>query len=177
MAHLVWSPDLDTGIAEIDRQHQRIAHYINTLHDLRDSPDRSALAKVIADTVDYTESHFVFEERLMEQAGFDFIGPHKKVHALFIRRMASIQTRFIGGEDVTEELHQLLSRWLFSHIRSEDQAYASIVKKYLRRTDDPQPDAGSASAPHIAHIDYEKLFPDLEQRLPKKGWLARLFGR
>lgn len=174
MAHLVWSPDLNTGIAEIDRQHQRIAQYINTLHDLRDSPDRPALTQVIADTVDYTESHFVFEERLLEQAGFDFIGPHKKVHELFIRRMTSIQTRFDAGEDVTEELHQLLSRWLFSHIRSEDQAYAPVVKKYLHRTDDTPRIKGSGKT---QHIDYEKLFPDLEQRLPKKGWLARLFGR
>ena len=53
MAHLVWSADLDTGIAEIDRQHQRIAQYINTLYNLRSSPDRQALSKVIADTAEY----------------------------------------------------------------------------------------------------------------------------
>ena len=72
MAHLVWSADLDTGIGEIDRQHQRIAQYINTLYNLRSSPDRQALSQVIADTADYTESHFVFEENLLEQAGYTF---------------------------------------------------------------------------------------------------------
>lgn len=175
MAHLVWSADLDTGIAEIDRQHQRIAQYINTLYNLRSSPDRQALSQVIADTADYTESHFAFEESLLEQAGYTFLGPHKKVHALFIRRIVSIQERFEAGEDVADELHKLLSRWLFSHIRTEDHAYTATVKKYLNRVDAAQRQ-GAADA-ETRHIDYEKLFPELEHRMQKKGWLARLFGR
>ena len=175
MAHLVWSADLDTGIAEIDRQHQRIAQYINTLYNLRSSPDRQALSQVIADTADYTESHFVFEENLLEQAGYTFLGPHKKVHELFICRIVSIQERFAAGEDLADELHKLLSRWLFSHIRTEDHAYTPTVKEYLNRVDAAQRQ-GAADA-ETRHIDYEKLFPGLEHRMQKKGWLARLFGR
>lgn len=176
MAHLVWTADLDTGIGEIDRQHRRIATYINTLYDLRASPDRQALSRVIADTADYTESHFAFEENLLEQAGYDFEGPHKKVHELFIRRIVSIQQRFENGEDVAEELHQVLSRWLFSHIRTEDHAYVETVKKYLQRNR-AQRERADSSARGDARSDYEHMFPELEQRMPKKGWLARLFSR
>ncbi len=86
----------------------------------------------------------------------------------------SIQERFEAGEDVAEELHKLLSRWLFSHIRTEDHAYASIVKKYLNRVDAAQ--RQGAADTETRHIDYEKLFPELEHRM-QKGWLARLFGR
>lgn len=170
MAHLVWTADLDTGIAEIDRQHQRIAQYINTVYDLCSSPDRAALQNVIADTVDYTASHFAFEESLLEEAGYDFLGPHKKVHELFVRRVVGIQERFNAGEDVAEELHRVLSRWLFSHIRTEDHAYAGQVKKHLQRTH-------SARAQQLSRADYEEMMPELNQRLRSKGWLARLFGR
>lgn len=178
MTHLVWTADLDTGIGEIDRQHRRLVAYINTLYELRASPDRQALSRVIADTVEYTESHFAFEENLLEQAGYEFSGPHKKVHELFVRRIVSVQQRFEAGEDVADELHQVLSRWLFSHIRSEDHAYMETVKKYLHNTRVMQrPNGGAAPRAADARTDYEALFPELEQRISKKGWLARLFSR
>ncbi|HNI86428.1 MAG TPA: bacteriohemerythrin, partial [Ottowia sp.] len=132
MAYLHWVPELDTGIPEIDTQHKRILDYINKLHDLRDSPDRAALGDVIGETVDYTLSHFAFEESVIESAGYMFAGPHKKVHELFTRKVAEMQSRFDAGEDVAAELHGMLSRWLFNHIRNEDHGYIDSVKAYLR---------------------------------------------
>ena len=78
MALLQWVPELDTGIAEIDTQHKRIVDYINKLHELRQTHHRERLAEVIAEMVDYTISHFAFEEALMESAGYMFSGPHKR---------------------------------------------------------------------------------------------------
>lgn len=43
-----------------------------------------------------------------------------------------MQSHFEGGEDVTEELHGMLSRWLFNHIRNEDHGYVDSAKAYLR---------------------------------------------
>ena len=128
MAILNWTSDLDTGIAEIDNQHRRIVDYINRLNELRHTHDRAGLSDVIAEMVDYTMSHFAFEESLMENAGYLFSGPHKKVHDLFVRKVAEMQSRFEGGEDVTEELHGMLSRWLFNHIRNEDHGYVDSAK-------------------------------------------------
>ena len=105
MEYLHWVPELDTGIAEIDTQHRRIVDYINKLRDLRESHDRQGLSDVIAEMVDYTMSHFAFEEALIENAGYMFSGPHKKVHELFTRKVAEIQTRFEAGEDVEITLH------------------------------------------------------------------------
>ena len=169
MALLQWVPELDTGIAEIDTQHKRIVDYINKLHELRDSPDRAALADVIAEMVDYTISHFAFEESMMENAGYLFSGPHKKVHELFTRKVAEMKTRFDIGEDVTGELHGMLSRWLFNHIRNEDHGYIDSVKAYLRMTSKQR------------EADKAELKAELLQELAarqngKKGWFARLFG-
>ena len=88
MDYLHWVPELDTGIAEIDTQHRRIVDYINKLLELRASHNREALGEVIAEMVDYTMSHFAFEEALIENAGYMFSGPHKKVHELFTRKVA-----------------------------------------------------------------------------------------
>ena len=168
MAILAWVPELDTGIDEIDRQHRRIVDYINKLYELRNTPDREALGDVIAEMVDYTISHFVFEEALIENAGYMFAGPHKKVHDLFTRRVAEMQSRFDAGEDVTAELHGMLSRWLFNHIRNEDHGYIDSVKAYQRM----------ASHPASAHdrLKAEVLAQLREEQGRRKGWLARLLG-
>ena len=170
MAILTWVPELDTGIDEIDRQHRRIVDYINKLYELRNTPDREALGDVIAEMVDYTISHFVFEEALIENAGYMFAGPHKKVHDLFTRRVAEMQSRFDAGEDVTAELHGMLSRWLFNHIRNEDHGYVDAAKTYLRMARENSP------AGEKAKLKAE-LLQEIEQRQQKKGWLARLMGR
>ncbi|QNN59195.1 bacteriohemerythrin [Diaphorobacter ruginosibacter] len=170
MALLVWLPELDTGIDEIDRQHRRIVEYINTLHELRSTHDREALGNVIGEMVDYTISHFVFEESLMESAGYLFSGPHKKVHELFTRRVAEMQTRFEAGEDVTAELHGMLSRWLFNHIRNEDHGYIDTAKAYLRMAQQ-----GAGPSAESRRIKAEVL-QELEARQNKKGWLTRIFG-
>ena len=169
MAILAWVPELDTGIDEIDRQHRRIVDYINTLYELRESPDREALGDVIGEMVDYTLSHFVFEETLIENAGYMFAGPHKKVHELFTRRVTEMQTRFDAGEDVAAELHGMLSRWLFNHIRNEDHGYVDAAKTYLRMA------RGNEQAER-ERLKAE-LLQELEQRQQKKGWLARLLSR
>ena len=169
MAILVWVPELDTGIEEIDRQHRRIVEYINRLYELRSSPDREALGDVIGEMVDYTLSHFVFEETLIENAGYMFAGPHKKVHELFTRRVSEMQTRFDAGEDVAAELHGMLSRWLFNHIRNEDHGYVDAAKTYLRMA------RGNEQAER-ERLKAE-LLQELEQRQQKKGWLARLLSR
>ena len=167
MGLLVWVPELDTGIDEIDRQHRRIVDYINQLYELRNSPDREALGDVIGETVDYTISHFAFEESLVENAGYMFAVPHKKVHELFARRVAEMQSRFDAGEDVTADLHGMLSRWLFNHIRNEDRGYVDSVQAYIRMARKNQPGAEKEQLK-------AELLAEIEQKRPKKGWLARL---
>ena len=78
--------------------------------------------------MDYTLSHFAFEETLMEDAGYQFSRAHKKIHELFIRRVSEYRVRFQAGEDVGDELKGLLSRWLFNHIRNDDAGYVDAVR-------------------------------------------------
>ena len=162
MAALQWVPELNTGIAEIDTQHRRICEYINQLDAIRHTPDREKLNEVIEEVVDYTMSHFAFEEGLMEDAGYAFAAPHKRVHELVTRKVGDLKARFDKGEDVTGDLHSLLSRWLFNHIRNDDHGYVDAVQMFLRMS------AGAHAAQQAKKPDEHKA---------KRGWLARIFGR
>lgn len=128
MSYLAWTDALNTGIEVIDNQHRRIVEMINQLHDANQGHSREAVGEVIENLVDYTLSHFAFEESLMEDAGYEFLRAHKRVHELFIKRVSEFKMRFQAGEDVAVDLNGLLSRWLFNHIKSDDSAYVGAVR-------------------------------------------------
>ncbi len=128
MALLVWQAELDTGIDVIDQQHHRIVALINQLAEATTRDDQAA---VLEELVDYTLSHFAFEEELMEESGYTFGPAHKRVHEMFVRRVSEYRMRFDAGEDITGELKGMLARWLFNHIRGDDKAYARHVRHYL----------------------------------------------
>lgn len=167
MAYLNWTPDLETGIREIDGQHKRIVEYINQLYDARTSHDRAGVGVVIDEAVDYTLSHFAFEEALMVDAGYMYSGPHKKVHELFTRKVGDYRLRFEAGEDVADELHAMLSRWLFNHIRNDDKSYADAVKVYMKNR--------GQSEGSVKEQIKEELIRELHLK-KKRGFFARLFG-
>lgn len=128
MAYLIWSSDLDTGISVIDNQHRKIVDYINMLSTAKESGDKTVVAEVLDQLADYTMTHFAFEEGLQEQAGYQYLVAHKKVHALFIKKVSEYQSRMAGGEDVIDQILATLKRWLVNHIRNDDADYVTAVK-------------------------------------------------
>ena len=102
MTHLVWTDDLNTGIPVIDGQHRQIVDYINQLHDARTTNDRQVVGDVINNLIDYTLSHFSFEEELMVESGYPFAGPHKRVHDVFVKRVGEYQLRFKSGDQAAQ---------------------------------------------------------------------------
>ncbi|HYB49903.1 MAG TPA: bacteriohemerythrin [Burkholderiaceae bacterium] len=136
---IVWNSTLNTGIDVIDSQHRRIVSYINALEEARAAKDRTRVGHIIEQLVDYTQSHFGFEESLMEEAGYRFLKPHQKVHELFIKRVNSFTVRAAKGEDISDELHTMLSTWLLNHIAHEDRDYAASVKRMADAEERTQP--------------------------------------
>ena len=128
---IIWESKLDTGIDVIDHQHRRIVDYINDLEIAKAMGDKKKVTDVIEQLIDYTQSHFGFEESMMEEAGYKFLKPHKKVHELFIKRVTDFTMRAAKGEDIADELHSMLAKWLINHIASEDRDYSDTVKSMV----------------------------------------------
>ncbi|MGL5631872.1 MAG: bacteriohemerythrin [Azovibrio sp.] len=126
-----WESSLNTGIDVIDKQHMRIVDYINQLELAQQTGNRAVVGGVLDELVDYTLSHFAFEESLQEEAGYKYCKPHKKVHELFVRRVSEYQERFNLGDDVAGEILKLLSSWLINHIKRDDADYVDAVKSNM----------------------------------------------
>jgi hemerythrin len=139
MARIVWNDSLSVGDNVIDRQHMRIVEYINELDEAIQSKGknrRDLLAKVIQETIEYTESHFGFEETMLEEVHYPYLKAHMRVHQLFVRRVLEYKERFNKGEEIAQEMLDTLAHWLLNHIKNEDKDYA----RWLKETDKPAPD-------------------------------------
>lgn len=127
-----WHPDYDTGIEVIDDQHKRILDYINEIQNVRVSHDRDKVRQVLDNIIDYTQSHFTFEESLQEEAQYKYCVPHKRVHDLFIKKIENYRDCFLMGQEIEEELHQVLTKWLINHIQHDDADYVGAVKENMQ---------------------------------------------
>lgn len=153
MAYWNWDPSYDMGIEVIDNQHKRIVTYINELHEALVSKNNEKMSSVLLALIDYTVSHFAFEESLMKEANYPFLEPHKKVHEKFIETVDNYVRDFGQGKDIVGKLMAELQIWLTHHILHDDRDYKISVEKLLA----------------------EKQNINLEEK-KKKSWFARLFG-
>ncbi len=128
---ITWTEDLNTGIPEIDAQNRRLAEFINQLSAARETGDRTLVGNVLDQLLDFVVNHFLFEEHLMEEAGYEFRAAHEKIHEIFAKRLAAFRGRFANGENVCDELHTMLKNWMEIHIKQEDKAYAASLRKVI----------------------------------------------
>ncbi len=128
MAYMEWTRELEFGIPVIDEQHKRIIQFINELDDACRTHNDAETKHVMEGLLDYTITHFEFEESLQEKAGYPYLKAHRRIHEIFMKKVASIRERSTRGENVAPELLALLKGWLASHIKSEDRDYVEAVK-------------------------------------------------
>ncbi len=129
MAYMQWTEDLETGIQVIDDQHKRIIGYINELHHASESGNAAEVQEVLEGLLDYTITHFQFEEELQAKANYPFLKAHQRVHEIFMKRIATFRERADNGENIIPELLSMLKVWLSSHIMGDDRDYVESVKK------------------------------------------------
>lgn len=132
MTHLQWTPDLDTGIPVIDNQHKRIVDYINRFQDAIAAQNQEAIRQLFEELVDYTLTHFTFEEDLQERAGYQFVSAHKRVHQVFTKKIGEYQARYEAGDQtVPAQVSNVLRAWLVNHIRNDDADYIPAVRRIM----------------------------------------------
>lgn len=128
MKKLIWSDNLNTGIQVIDRQHRRIVDYINRLYEShQNGSSKEVTGAVIDELVDYTLTHFEFEETMLEDVDYAELATHKAFHDQFIQQLRELREHFVQHEPAAIELNNLMVTWLFNHILHEDAAYVSAV--------------------------------------------------
>lgn len=126
-----WNDSYSTGISSIDNQHKKIVYMINELYAARlQSAGNDAVKSILSQLVDYTNSHFTFEEKLMAEAGYSELNSHKATHKALTQKVQEFVARNNNGNQtvLSSELLSFLKNWLESHIISEDMKYVPTLK-------------------------------------------------
>ncbi len=132
MAFIEWSSDLNIGIDIIDKQHMRIAEYINRMHEAIERDDLHEIADIFEELVDYTQTHFTFEEEIQRKARYEFCSAHKRVHMVFIKKISEYKTQFDKGDaEIAQRVLDMLKRWLTNHIQHDDADYLPAVMRMM----------------------------------------------
>jgi hemerythrin len=127
--YLKWKSVYSVGIVSIDQQHQKLIGLINSLQVAVDYAtgehfERNALDEL----VDYTKTHFKYEEDLMEQNGYADFASHCSEHARMIARVEEVLSAY--RQDPHNALHEalkFLKDWLINHINGTDKQYSKFL--------------------------------------------------
>jgi hemerythrin len=131
MALMVWSAEMETGIAAVDEQHRWLVSAINALHDevSQPEPDRAVIAGILLGLVDYSYNHFIMEETLFQLHGYPGGAAHRAEHERFTGKAAALLEAHERGECPAEEAMAFLRDWLAYHIMKADMAYVPFLKE------------------------------------------------
>ena len=129
--YIIWGDEYSVRVDEIDRQHQQIISIINTVfHLVKEGSSEDKFENVLVGLKSYTESHFNFEEEIMQVAGYPQIEEHKRLHQAMVEKTRTLSNwKYWSAKDSAPmEALQFLKEWWVGHIRGTDVEYAPFVE-------------------------------------------------
>ena len=126
-AYIVWKDFYSVNNPLLDSEHKQIIEYVNELYTAMNSPSDSAAKKrVLERLVQYTQTHFDHEEKIMQEVDYPDLAAHKALHDDMRRQTIGLRTHLtlVTARDVLV----FLKEWWLGHIQGEDKKYASYVE-------------------------------------------------
>lgn len=127
---LRWNDSLSVGIGSIDKQHMVLIDLINELYrEMNSDNGQPVIGKALGKLIEYTETHFQFEEKLFAKHNYQDKNAHEEVHRKLVAQVIDFQKKFKQGDaDVSLELMEFLKDWLINHIKKTDKQYAPFLQ-------------------------------------------------
>jgi len=124
-----WKDDYSVGIDSIDQQHKKLLNLINQLQTAVDySTGEQFEREALDELVDYTKTHFTYEEGLMEQNDYPDFEPHKLQHKQMIKKVEEVLAEYDKDHDTAmSNAAEYLKGWLINHINGTDKEYSSYL--------------------------------------------------
>ena len=138
MAYIEWTKEYQTGVYDIDQQHQRLFALVNELHDYATKSMEFVPVKAAIDAVaDYVEYHFTNEEQMLEIIGYKELEAHILEHKALEQKVKFYRNSFVQDPTSFEMVDFLgfLNSWLKEHIMRSDMDYVpSVVNSHKLRS-------------------------------------------
>lgn len=121
-----WSKSLETGVSFVDADHKVLINLLNQANDCIDQREESTvLGSVLDALVEYTDYHFLREEKMMHLSDYQGMDDHKDIHRTLSGQVHSIYSEYqIDPSSVDPiDVRDFLNSWLIEHIMGHDFAY------------------------------------------------------
>lgn len=124
-----WKDKYSVGIESIDQQHKKLINLINMLQTSVDySTGEEFERECLAAVVDYTKTHFVYEEGLMSKYGYPDFVAHKAQHQKMIDKVDELLSAYAEHPESTmQDALDFLKQWLIRHINGTDKQYSEFL--------------------------------------------------
>ena len=124
-----WKNDYSVGIDSIDHQHKKLLSLINQLQTAVDYSTGDVFEREALDElVDYTKTHFVYEEGLMSDNGYPDFEAHKMQHEKMFAKVTEVLAEYEEDHDsAMANAAEYLRDWLINHINGTDKEYSSYL--------------------------------------------------
>ena len=124
-----WTAQLETGIAEIDVQHQELVRIINLLVDRVGDNSRETIVEILDQLKSYASYHFMTEEQIMQERGYADYASHVDEHAAFVDQLQLFDLDVIlASEGLIGDMLHFLRQWLVGHIMTIDMKFAASLQ-------------------------------------------------
>ena len=127
--YVEWKDEYSVGIDSIDRQHKKLLNLINQLQTAVDySTGEEFEREALDELVDYTKTHFTYEEGLMKDNDYPDFEPHKTQHEEMVAHVKETLSEYEKDHDTAmNNAAKFLRKWLINHINGTDKQYSSFL--------------------------------------------------
>jgi hemerythrin len=124
-----WKDSYSVGIDSIDQQHKKLLSLINQLQTAVDySTGEQFEREALDELVDYTKTHFTYEEGLMRDNDYPDFVAHKAQHEKMFKKVGEVLAEYEQDHDTAmANAAQYLKDWLIHHINGTDKEYSSYL--------------------------------------------------
>jgi hemerythrin-like metal-binding protein len=128
---IVWSPDLITGIGEIDHDHQELLWRVNIFAEaMHASRGAAALEQLFQFLNDHMRRHFETEEQLMRSSDYPGLLAHQAEHRRFLQSMSQDYAEYGrtgASASLTMRLGERLGHNLRDHMARTDKGLCDFI--------------------------------------------------
>ncbi len=127
---ITWSDKYSIQLNIIDQQHKKWIDFINILYKAyKAQAKKKEMEEHISKLLDYTDYHFGFEEKYLEDFNCGNLENHRLKHTEFVASIKKYQKRHKEGEpDAVYKLIIYLNNWILNHIQNDDRRYVECFK-------------------------------------------------
>ena len=131
MTFIKWRNSFSVGIDIIDEQHKKLIAIINELCVAQQqSTSQTIISEILDELVDYTNYHFSYEEKMLEERKYPDLGDQMDEHKEFVTKIATLHFEKVEGNLlISIKTLDYLKDWIINHILGSDMEYAKYFKE------------------------------------------------